>query len=90
MDIADKLFLAGYASGSSVGFAQTLGMYFCTQCKKLPWDVPQIVAWLQSLCRIKVTFAVYADAFERASDGLGPWLSKHDTHRWQYLRNVSN
>jgi len=73
--VADKLFFAGYAGGSALGAAQTLGAYLFTQ---LPKDATTVLLpWLKSIARIRVTWVVYQNAIDRTFDALGaPHLFK--------------
>ena len=69
--ISDKLFFTGYGGGSSLGFAQTLGMYLLTQCKKDASGIPQVSNWLRSLTCINATFVVYRNPLDRLFDSIG-------------------
>ena len=74
-DISGKLFFAGYAGGSSLGFAQSLLLYFLTQCATCdPWQVDEVKRWLESCTRIGVTYVVYTNAVTRLFDGWSAWL----------------
>ena len=69
--VNDKLFFTGYAGGSSVGVAQTLGCYMLLQTEKHCLQVPEVQAWLKSLTSIKVNFVVHEDSFSRLFDSIG-------------------
>ena len=70
VELADKVFFTGYGGGSSVGFAQTLGLYMLVNAKGDASNVPEVQAWLKSLTEIKVTWVVYQDSFDRLFDAI--------------------
>ena len=67
--ITSKCFFAGYVSGSSLGFAQTLAMYIVTKLEK-DWSAAR-APWLRSISEIRVTWTVAKDAVDRVFKSLG-------------------
>ena len=67
-DLKEKIFFTGYAGGSSVGVAQTLGLHMLLNAKGDASDVPEVKAWLKTLTEIKVTWVVYENSFDRVID----------------------
>ena len=68
-EITRKLFFAGYCGGSSLGFAQSLGMCITTQ---LPKDSSAALAtWLKSISEMRVTWMVPKDALDRVFKSMG-------------------
>ena len=67
--ITKKLFFAGYCGGSSLGFAQSLGMYITTQ---LPKDSSAaLTVWLKSISEMRVAWMVPKDALDRVFKSMG-------------------
>ena len=69
VDISKKLYFAGYCGGSSLGFAQSLGMCVTTQ---LPKDSSAALAkWLKSISEMRVAWMVPKDALDRVFKSMG-------------------
>lgn len=66
--LGKELFIAGYVNGSTRGAAVTLLTYMLTQCKRRPFDLPEVQAFLLSASRLKATFVVYKNSKLRARD----------------------
>ena len=72
-----EMLFAGYVSGSTLGTGSLLLLWMLIQIEQkygTPWHVPQVMAFLRSIARIKCTFAVYTDTMQRATDA---WRSLH-------------
>ena len=67
--ITKKLFFAGYCGGSSLGFAQSLGMRITTQ---LPKDSSAALRkWLTCISEMRVSWMVPKDALDRVFKSMG-------------------
>ncbi len=67
-DLSRELFFGGYVQGSTLGGASLLllMMLINTKCDFL--CIPEVRAFLVSICRLKCTFVVYSDAATRQMD----------------------
>ena len=68
--LSNELLFAGYVSGSTLGGGSLLLAWMLLEVsrERSPWEVPEVVAFMKSIARIKTVFVIYDNPMERAAD----------------------